>query len=519
MSTADALSIRPKHPAPASLATLVDRFGLRAAVPDQHALEVSGVSLDSRDVRVGDLYIGMPGAKRHGADFAAQARDLGAVAMLTDAAGADRAAGSGLPILVSDAHPRTLLGAISAAVYGTEQLDAKLFGVTGTNGKTSVVYFIAELLRAAGLTPGLSSTAERRVGDEVIPANLTSPEASELHGLLARMREEHVEGVAIEVSAQAVVRHRLDGVSFDVVAFNNFSQDHLDEFGDLEAYFQAKLQLFTPERAERGVVVVDGSHGRRMAREAGIPVTRLATEYGQDAEWHLAVTRESLDGVSFVLQGPEGAHFRGSVPVFGRFMAENAALALIMLHEAGVPVALVDAGLERGRIPVFIPGRLEEITAYAGEPSGPRFFVDYGHTPGAFEAMLDALAEVAPGRVIFLFGADGDRDTTKREEMGRIAGAGSDTVIVCDYHPRSEPPEAIRAQLIAGARAAGRADVVEEADPRAAVRRAISMAGADDVILYAGPGHEDHQEVAGQFIPYSARDEVRGALREAGLLP
>ncbi|SJN08375.1 UDP-N-acetylmuramoylalanyl-D-glutamate--2,6-diaminopimelate ligase [Leucobacter sp. 7(1)] len=517
MSTGDALSIRPQTPTPTPLTELVTQFGLEA-----HGLEeggaVTGVSLDSRDVRPGDLYIGMPGAKRHGADFAAQAAASGAHAMLTDAAGAELASAAGveLPVLVSAQHPRELLGEVAAAVYGTAEFAAKLFGVTGTNGKTSVVYILAELLRAAGLTPGLSSTAERRVGEEVIPANLTSPEASELHGLLARMREREVEGVAIEVSAQAVVRHRLDGVHFDVVAFNNFSQDHLDEFGDLESYFAAKLALFTPERASRGVVVVDSTYGQRIAKESQIPVTRLATEYGQSADWHLAVTRQSLDGVSFVLQGPEGAHFRGSVPVFGGFMAENAALALIMLHEAGIPLAQVAAGLDNGRIPVYIPGRLEEMTAPGS--SGPRFFVDYGHTPGAFEAMLDALGEVATGKIIFMFGADGDRDTTKREEMGRIAAAGSDTLIICDYHPRSEPPEAIRAQLLTGARSANHAEVIEEGDPRRAVRLAISLAAPGDVILYAGPGHEDHQEVAGQFIPYSARDEVRGALREAGLL-
>ncbi|MBL3677723.1 UDP-N-acetylmuramoyl-L-alanyl-D-glutamate--2,6-diaminopimelate ligase [Leucobacter chromiireducens subsp. solipictus] len=511
------MSIRPQTPTPTPLRELVTQFGLEARGLSEDAA-VTGVSLDSRDVRPGDLYIGMPGAKRHGADFAAQAAASGASAMLTDAAGAELATAAGveLPVLVSARHPRELLGDVAAAVYGTADFDAKLFGVTGTNGKTSVVYILAELIRAAGLTPGLSSTAERRVGEEVIPANLTSPEASELHGLLARMREREVEGVAIEVSAQAVVRHRLDGVHFDVVAFNNFSQDHLDEFGDLESYFAAKLALFTPERASRGVVVVDSPYGQRIAKESQIPVTRLATEYGQSADWHLAITRQSLDGVSFVLQGPEGAHFRGSVPVFGGFMAENAALALIMLHEAGIPLAQVAAGLERGRIPVYIPGRLEEMT----EPgsAGPRFFVDYGHTPGAFAAMLDALGEVAPGKIIFMFGADGDRDTTKREEMGRIAAAGSDTLIICDYHPRSEPPEAIRAQLLTGARAANHAEVIEEGDPRRAVRLAISLAAPGDVILYAGPGHEDHQEVAGQFIPYSARDEVRGALREAGLL-
>ncbi|MEV8337958.1 UDP-N-acetylmuramoyl-L-alanyl-D-glutamate--2,6-diaminopimelate ligase [Leucobacter sp. NPDC077196] len=518
MSTGDALSIRPQQPVPVPIEVIVERFDVRAA--DLPAgLLLTGVSLDSRDVRPGDLYVGMPGARRHGAEFAAQAVSLGACAMLTDAVGADLAAEAGatLPVLVSETHPREILGDIASVVYGTEGFGPRTYGVTGTNGKTSVVYLIAELLRAAGITAGLSSTAERRIGDEVIVSNLTSPEASELHGLLARMVEVGVEGVAIEVSAQAVVRHRLDGLRFDVVAFNNFSQDHLDEFGDLETYFAAKLALFTPEHAERGVVVVDSAWGQRIARESSIPVTRLATEYGRDADWHLAITRQTLDGVSFVLQGPEGAHFRGSVPVFGRFMAENAALALIMLHESGVPIAQVAAGLEKGRIPVYIPGRLEEISESGGD--GPRFYVDYGHTPGAFEAMLDALGEVAPGKIIFLFGADGDRDTTKREEMGRIAGAGADTVIVCDYHPRSEPPEAIRSQLIAGARSAKHAEVIEAGDPRAAVRRAISLAEPGDVILYAGPGHEDHQEVAGQFLPYSARDEVRGALREAGLLP
>lgn len=515
MTTDQARSIRPQYPQAMRLTELIARFAF-TATKQVGDLAVTGVSLDSRDVREGDLYIGMPGARMHGADFADEAAGRGAMAMLTDAEGAERAGHTALPMLISEEHPREVLGAVAAAVYGTARLDALMLGVTGTNGKTSVVYVLDALLRVAGLTPGLSSTAERRAGDTVLPAGLTSPEASELHGLLARMREQAVEAIAIEVSAQAVVRHRIDGVRFDLVAFNNLSQDHLDDFGDLENYFAAKKQLFTPEHAGRGVVVVDSEHGRRLARESRIPVTTLATEYGSEADWHLAITRQDLDGVSFVLQGPGSARFRGSVPLFGRFMAENAALALIMLHEAGVSIERVAEGLPDGRIPVYIPGRLEEIS---GGGEGPRFYVDYGHTPGSFTAMLDALAEVAPGRILFMFGADGDRDATKREEMGRIAAAGSDIVIICDYHPRTEDPAAIRAQLLAGARSAAHADVLEIADPRGAVRRIISLAEPGDVILYAGPGHEDHQEVAGQFIPYSARDEVRGALREAGFLP
>lgn len=511
------LTIRPQNPGAVSLRQLADQFGL--ALPDTGAdASVTGVTINSRDVRPGDLYVGMPGARHHGAQFAKYAVEHGAVALLTDAAGRDLAIASGvtaLPIAVTDVHPRTILGAVSAYVYGTDHLAAKVFGITGTNGKTSVVYLIAQLLQAAGVEPGLSSTAERRIGDEVIVSDLTSPESSELHGLLARMAERGVEGIALEVSAQAVDRHRIDGVHFDVVAFNNLSQDHLEEYGDMDNYFEAKAALFTSAHAERGVVVVDGVYGQRLAKQAQIPVTTLATEYGQSADWHLAVTAETLDGVSFVLQGPAGEHFRGRVPVFGAFMAENAALALIMLHEAGISVDRVAAGLTNGLIPVHIPGRLEEMTE-GGD--GPRFYVDYGHTPGSFAAMLDALGDVVEGKIIFMFGADGDRDTTKREDMGRIAAQGSDILIVCDYHPRSEPPEQIRAQLIKGAEAANHATIYEEADPKTAIRLALKLAGAGDVIVYAGPGHEDYQEVAGEFLPYSARDEVRGALREAGLL-
>ena len=202
-------------------------------------------------------------------------------------------------------------------------------------------------------------------------------------------------------------------------------------------------------------------------------------------------------------------------------MAENAALALIMLHEAGIPLSRVAAGLDRGHIPLYIPGRLEEITDQSTEAgkNGPRFFVDYGHTPGSFEAMLDALGEVVEGNIIFVFGADGDRDPSKRAAMGAIAARGASHVVFCDYNPRFEDPDAIRAALIDGAqRSGGRAKLHEVPNPGDAIREAIRLAGKNDVILYAGPGHETTQEVAGEHIPFSARDEVRGALREAGLM-
>lgn len=509
------ISIRPERVATSDVATLAATHSLTVhGTPEPD--NITGITLNSRDVRPGDVYVGMPGAKRHGAEFALQAQAQGAVAMVTDARGLALAAELSIPILVSDTHPRTILGALSADIYHTQTPQAKVFGVTGTNGKTSVVYMLDALLNVAGITTGISTTAERRIGNITIESELTSPEASEMHGLIARMAEEKVRAIALEVSAQALVRHRIDGINFDVVAFNNFSQDHLDEFGDMETYFAAKVALFSPEHAARGVVVVDGPHGQRVVRESKIPVTTLSTEYGVSADWHLAITGQTVDGVSFVLQGPGNAYFRGRVPVFGRFMAENAALALIMMHEAGIDIAAVERTLGNGPIPVIIPGRLELMNP---ETPGPRFYVDYGHTPGSFESMLDALGEVAPGRIIFMFGADGDRDTTKREEMGRIAAKGSHVLIICDYHPRFEDPTVIRAQLLAGARMAGQhTEIHEIPDPLLAIRKAIEIAEPNDIIVYAGPGHETHREVAGTLVPYSARDEVRGALREAGLM-
>lgn len=527
MNTTAPVAIRPERPIPISLLSILRAFScttLEAPKKDLNELLVTGATLHAQAVIPGDLYFAVAGSSHHGAEFARDAADRGAVALCTDAEGARIATQlTSLPILVSPKPTREIMGHVSAMIYGTDTGHAQTLGVTGTNGKTSVIYALSALAELLELSIGISTTAERRVNHEVMPSGLTSPEAPELHALLARMRELRVDLIGLEVSAHAVARHRIDGVTFDVVAFNNFSHDHLDDFDSLESYFAAKLALFRPEHAKRAVVVVDSQAGQRVAREAQIPVTRLATEYGQDADWHLAVTRESLDGVSFVLQGPQGAHLRGSIPLFGRFMAENVALAAIMLIEAGIAPERLAHVMRHREVPLAIPGRLEEMTlrAEAPEESDPpriRFFVDYGHTPGSFQAMLEALGHVAPGRVLFLFGADGDRDTSKRHEMGRIAGREADVVIVCDYHPRSEPPERIRAQLIAGANEAGRAIVYEEADPRRAIRLAISLATPGDVILYAGPGHEDYQEVAGKKIPYSARNEVAMALREAGVM-
>ncbi|QTX04910.1 Mur ligase family protein [Agromyces archimandritae] len=514
-------ALRPQHPSPRSLGGLAEAFGFDAR-GDVAGLEITGASLASGQVEPGDLYVGVPGRRVHGAAYAADAAEHGAVAVLTDPAGAELAAGSlaaagyELPVLVTP-DARAALGDVAAWIHRTGENPATLFAVTGTNGKTSVVYLLDALLRRLGVVSGLSSTAERRIGDEAVTSSLTTPEASELHALLARMREAGVRAVGVEVSAQALSRHRVDGLVFDVVGFTNLSHDHFDDYRDFDEYFRAKLELFQPERAKRGVVTVDSEWGRRLVDESRIPVTTLATEDAAgDADWRMTLVEESAHFTAFRLDGPGGRTLEARVPLLGRYMAANAALAIVMLVESGFDLGQIEHALgEHGTIDAYIPGRAERIS---GE-RGPVVYIDYGHTPDAFVQTLGAIRRTTEGRIVMLFGADGDRDTTKRAEMGAIAAREADVVVITDFHPRFEDPAAIRAQLIAGARAAvPGVELYEVADPRAAFRRALELAREGDAILYAGPGHEDYQEVAGQKIPYSAREDAKNALREAGWL-
>ncbi len=505
-------ALRPQHPSPRSLRGLAEAFDLevRGELGD---LEVTGVVLNSSMVRPGDLYVGVPGRNAHGAAYAEAARDGGAVAVLTDAAGAGIAADAGLPVLVTP-DARAALGHVAAWIHRTDENPATLFAVTGTNGKTSVVHLLYGMLRQLGVVAGLTSTAERRIGDEVVTSSLTTPEASELHALLARMREVEVRAVGIEVSAQALSRHRVDGLVFDVVGFTNLSHDHLDDYASLDEYFEAKRELFLPDRSRRGVVTVDSEWGERLVAESRIPVTTLTTRPDVDADWRLTVLEESPTHTSFVLEGSGGRRLQTRVPLLGWYMAANAALAIVMLVESGYDLEQIAQVLDRdGGIDAYIPGRAERIS---GE-RGPLVYIDYGHSPDAFLQTLGAIRRITTGKLIMLFGADGDRDTTKRSDMGAIAANGADVVVVTDFHPRFEDPAAIRAALIAGARAAvPDREIHEVPDPREAFRTALALADEGDAILYAGPGHEDYHEVKGVKIPYSARDDATAALREAG---
>jgi UDP-N-acetylmuramoyl-L-alanyl-D-glutamate--2,6-diaminopimelate ligase len=502
--------LRPEHPSARSLAGLAADFGLdhRGALD---GIDITGITLRTTEVQPGDLFVGIRGAHEHGATFAGKAKERGAVALLTDDEGAQLAADSGLPIVVVDS-PRGALGAVSAWVYQTADHPPLLLGVTGTNGKTSTVYLLEAILKQLGLVTGLSSTAERHIGGVNVVSRLTTPEASEMHALLARMRESQVRAAAIEVSAQALSSNRIDGLLFDVVAFTNLSHDHLDDYADLDEYFAAKLRFFEPEHGRRGVVSLDSPWGRRVVDGSRIPVTTISTTPGVVGEWNVEILEEHAAYTQFCLTGPEGKSLTTKVPLIGWHMAANAALSIVMLVEGGFELEAIGHALRDG-IVAYLPGRTERVSG----DTGPSVYVDFGHSPDAFLNTLAAVRKITPGNLIMVFGADGDRDATKRHEMGRVASEGSDILVITDHHPRFEDPQSIRSTLIEGAALAEhQAELHEVAQPEQAIRYAVSLAGPGDSILWAGPGHQDYRDIRGVRTPYSARQEARDALREAG---
>ncbi len=478
--------IRPRRPSPRRLGDLLlldDRLRAAPDSPGVSEVAVTGASLDSRTVQAGDLYIARPGSHTHGIAHVDAARAAGAVAVLTDPASVDRAAGTGLPVLVAD-DPRAVVGRVAAWAYGEPARSLLMLGVTGTNGKTTTVWLIDAALRAAGRRTGMVGTVATTVAGERLPSVRTTPEATDLHALLAVMVERGVDAVAMEVSSHALALGRVEACGFDVVGFTNLSQDHLDFHADMNSYFAAKALLFTSQHSRRGVVTVDDDWGRRLARESDVPVSTLGE---RDADWLWS----GESGLRLV--GPSGVW---DVPVSlpGRFNLANAALALVMLVEAGIDPAAAARGLSELR---SVPGRMQRIDA--GQPF--TVLVDYAHTPDAVARLLvEARRLAGPGRVMTVLGGGGDRDAAKRPLMGRAAAAGSDRLIVTDDNPRSEDPAAIRAAILGGAD--GPAEVVEIGDRRAAIETALRAAAADDVVVIAGKGHETGQEIAGVVLPF-----------------
>ncbi|HEY4315951.1 MAG TPA: UDP-N-acetylmuramoyl-L-alanyl-D-glutamate--2,6-diaminopimelate ligase [Actinomycetes bacterium] len=502
---------RPAGLPPRPLSEVAGRLGSAVHGPAAAGIAVTGVTLDSRSVRPGDLYAAVAGATVHGADFAAAAAAAGAVACLTDEAGAARCQAAGLPTLVVPA-PRAVLGSLSAWVYGEPAEALTMLGITGTNGKTTTAYLLESGLRGAGYPTGLIGTIETRIGDEVLPSERTTPEAPELQALLAVMRERGVTAVAMEVSSHALAMGRVDGTVYDVAGFTNLSEDHLDFHADLEEYFQVKASLFTPLRSRQAVVDVDDDHGRRLVDLATVRVTTLSPA-GRPADWRVEDVVAGPDGSTFVLQSPDGTRVPCSTALAGDFNLANAALAVAMLVTAGLPAQEAAAGV--AACP-GVPGRMERVPV----EGGPVALVDYAHSPDALERLLVTARGLAgDGRLVLVVGCGGDRDRHKRPAMGAIAARGADVVVLTSDNPRAEDPAAILVAVHQGAEQAradgARGEVLVEVDRRSAIRTAVGLAGPSDVVVVAGKGHEQGQETNGVVTPFDDRVELRAALQAA----
>lgn len=485
---------RPHSTTLAHLATAAAEEGFDSAIVGDAETTVTGISLSSQRVIPGDLYAALPGARSHGIRYVAEARQRGAVAVLTDPDGRAELPPDLAALVV--ARPRGPLGRVSAEIYGRPAESLRMIGVTGTQGKTTTTRLAESALLHAGVRAAVIGTVGTRIGGEVVPTALTTPEAPDLHGLFARMREDGVAVCAMEVSSHALVLGRVDGVRFDLAVFVNLGRDHLDFHADLEDYYQAKATLFTPERCRRALICVDDDHGRRLAAETRVPV-RTYSATGRDADWSATEIRLGADGSEFLVTDPAGTRVPCRVPIPGAFNVANALAAVAAAGELGYDVGAVATGLARTS---GVPGRLQRVEA------GQDFtvIVDYAHKPDAVRAALMALRPLCPGRLIVVLGAGGDRDLGKRALMGEAAAEAADLLIVTDDNPRSEDPATIRAALITGARG-GHAEVREVGDRREAIREAFREARSGDIVLIAGKGHETGQEVAGVIHPFDDR--------------
>ncbi len=484
-------------------------LGLKAAPgPDlRESGMTSGITHDSRRVRPGDVYAALPGSRQHGARFCEQAVQAGAVAILTDPAGRDLAAGCGVPVFVV-AEPRSRLGEVAAWIYRNPSARLQLIGVTGTSGKTTTTYLIESGLRMAGHLTGLIGGVETRVAAAAAASELTTPEATDLQALFAVMAVRGVTAAAMEVSSHALTLGRVAGIFYQVAVFTNLSQDHLDFHASMDDYFAAKAALFTPGRARAGVVNIDDSRGRQLVASSRIPVTTFSATGNPAADWIATDVRAGADGSSFRVIGPGGVAADASVTLPGPFNVANALAAIVALVEVGVGLASAVAGVAAC---AGVPGRLERVEA------GQDFtvLVDYSHKPGAVEAVLRGLRPVTVGSLAIVLGCGGDRDRAKRPLMGAAAASLAETAIFTSDNPRSEDPLAILAEMLDGVLAVppqDRAHVIIEPDRAAAIGLAIEQAGKGDVVLVAGKGHERGQYVGGSVIPFDDRAVAAEAL-------
>lgn len=473
---------------------------LSAELKNPQNISFSGIVAQDGDVEPGDLFLALPGQNVHGAKFIDNAAEKGAVAILTDAQGAEFS--STLPtLIVNDAREAGAL--LACAFYRDPTRSMQSIGITGTNGKTTVSTLLYQIFMAVGRESGLIGTVESRIGADRFRSVRTTPESPELQALAAVMAERHVRNLVMEVSSHALELKRLIGSHFSIVGFTNLSQDHLDFHGNMENYFRAKKRLFTFEYSDLGFVNIDNSYGEILARESEINIV-VISRLNKSATWHYEEIIPTAFGYEFTLRGRDGILIASSTRMHGDFNLDNLLMAIAIASECGVDP------LELSRV---IPGltgaagRLEVIDA--GQSF--RAIVDYAHTPDAVNNVLSAARNFTSGRIIGILGCGGDRDNSKRALMGSALFNNSDIAIFTSDNPRSESASEILREMSSHISIDEPSRIIE--DRRDAIAYAISLADPTDTILLLGKGHESGQEVNGVVTPFDDRVELTQAIR------
>jgi len=458
---------------------------------------ISGVSINAQKVVPGDLFIAFAGANTHGISYLQQAISNGAVAVLSD-----KKIETSIPSFIYP-NPREIVGSISAWLYGHPFKSLKAIGITGTNGKTTTANLVKQIWQLNSIKSGLIGTLGIEIADEKLESARTTPEADDLQAIAAAMVEQGCKNLAMEVSSHAIDQGRIKGAKYEVVAFSNLTQDHLDYHLSMENYFQAKANLFASEYAKAAVINIDDSYGKKLLKQVKIPVVTVSRK-DSSADWYLT-TAEIKNGMyQVVIKNKSGESLSENFALLGDYNLDNLLLAVAIVNSAGLSldkIALTISKLQS------VPGRLESVNA------GQKFtaLVDYAHTPDAVERVIATVKSVTSGKIIGVLGCGGDRDASKRSVMGQALFNGCDLAIFTSDNPRSESAEAILNQMTAGIDL-GKKGLVE-IDRKSAIDLAVKNAQSGDVVLLMGKGHESGQEVNSVVTPFDDRIELAESIR------
>ena len=481
------------------VAQLVSAENLETDRTALKGIEITGVVHSDSDVLPGDIFLAIPGAKVHGAEFIASAVARGAVAVLTDSAGAVRF--KDVPTLVVN-DVRHAGAVIASSLYKDPTRDLGAIGITGTNGKTTVSTLLYQLFEAAGRATGLIGTVDTRIAAEVLKSARTTPEAPELQSIAAVMRERHMRHLVMEVSSHALSLNRVKASHFAIVGFTNLSQDHLDFHQDMESYFQAKAKLFCFEYADLGFINIDNEYGARLAAQSEIPFVSLSRS-DTSAQWHFTRIHQASSAIELSIRGTGGILIESKTQLLGRYNLDNLLMAVAIAHESGIDPIEIAA-----LIPALTgaPGRLDQVSL------GQKFtaLVDFAHSPDAVSNVLSAAREFTAGKIIAVLGCGGDRDTSKRSLMGEALVSGSDIAIFTSDNPRNENPAEILRQMTSSVTVESPSKTIE--DRTAAISYAVNLANDGDTVLILGKGHEGGQEIAGVVTPFDDRIKLALAI-------